>query len=446
MVMKKFYIKTLGCKVNQCESEAIADCLMERGFIPAKVPEFADVALINTCAVTSKASMQSRQYIRRIIRENPHAKIFVTGCCVQADPKEMANIKGVEAIIGHSFKQEIPEILHRHPTGDKTDFSEPIRYIAANLFNEKRFRSFFPAKIHGNGRTRKFLKIQDGCSSFCTYCIVPHTRGPSRSLSPADVIGQIQRYSDAGYHEVVLTGIHIGNYGVDLIPRTSLTELLRLAESETRIERIRLSSVEPNEISDELIELVAASKKICPHFHVPLQSGDDGILRRMGRPYTVGLFKERIEQIHFRLPDVAIGVDTLVGFPGETEEAFQNTYSMIESLPVSYLHVFPFSAREKTPAWSFPQKVADDEIKRRCRRMRILGHFKKGQFYQRFVGRNMDLLIEGRIDNPDGFIKGMTNNYIPVHIPSGNGRMHDFATVEIQRVNENNRVYGKLSG
>jgi threonylcarbamoyladenosine tRNA methylthiotransferase MtaB len=166
----------------------------------------------------------------------------------------------------------------------------------------------------------------------------------------------------------------------------------------------------------------------------------------MGRPCTSRLFKERIERIHSRLPDAAIGVDTLVGFPGETEEAFQNTYSLIESLPVSYLHVFPFSAREKTPAWSFPQKVADDVIKRRCRRMRILGHFKKGQFYRRFIGRNMGLLIEGRVDNPDGMIKGMTNNYIPVHIPSGNGRMHDFTTVEIERVNENNRVYGRLSG
>jgi threonylcarbamoyladenosine tRNA methylthiotransferase MtaB len=280
-------------------------------------------------------------------------------------------------------------------------------------------------------RTRPFLKIQDGCNALCSYCIVPHARGPSRSLPVADVIEGIKTLSAAGYRETVLTGIHLGHYGCDLIPTARLGELLDRIDRLELIERVRLSSIEPMELTDNLIQRIADSPRFCRHFHIPLQSGDDRILRKMKRPYTADVFRQRIKTIHNQIPDAAIGVDILIGFPGETDAAFTNTYELIRKLPVTYLHVFPFSARPGTPAARYPDKVAPAVIKERCEKMRRLGQIKRIHFYRKFIGKKVEILVESTRHAATGLLKGLSSNYIPVLIDADDDRMNKLLTVKL---------------
>jgi threonylcarbamoyladenosine tRNA methylthiotransferase MtaB len=276
----------------------------------------------------------------------------------------------------------------------------------------------------GATRTRPFLKVQDGCDAFCAYCIVPYARGPSRSVDYQSVLDGVSRLADQGYQEAVLTGIHLGAYGRDLQPRRSLAELLRAILNQPQAIRIRLSSIEPLELTDEIIDLAAGTERICRHFHVPLQSGDAQILRRMGRPYTPEGYGERIARIRARLPEAAIGADVLVGFPGETEEAFERTFALAEALPLTYLHVFPFSARPGTAAFGFGDRVPAKRIKQRCSRMRQMGNRKRLAFHQGFIGRRLQVLTEGRRDPQTGLLKGVSSNYLPVLFEGGDDCMH----------------------
>ncbi len=395
--MPKFITTTLGCKVNQCESESIAKSMISSGWSQSGEESGADICIINTCSVTGRASMQSRQAIRQAIRSNPGAVVIVTGCYAQTEPDELKKIDGIGLIIGNREKENIFEII-------KSKFQYPDSrngFIHAS------------ATRHG-ARTRAFLKIQDGCDAFCTYCIVPYARGRSRSMPVQSVIENVNDLKKKGYREVVLSGIHLGKYGHDLYQETTLTALLKLITDSCTIDRVRLSSIEPNEVTPSIIKLAAESDKICRHFHIPLQSGDDGILEKMHRPYSAKYFKNLIFRINESLPDAAIGVDILVGFPGETDEAFHNTYSLIEGLPVSYLHVFPFSPRKKTPAYDFPEQVPTDIIKARCDRMRKLGTSKKAWFYQNAVGKDAEILIEEKKDEKSGLLKGISSNYLSV--------------------------------
>jgi threonylcarbamoyladenosine tRNA methylthiotransferase MtaB len=335
--MHKYKITTLGCKVNQYESEAIARDLQKAKWAPAGKDEQADLCIVNTCTVTQKASLQSRQAVRRAIRTNPGARIVVTGCYAQTQSAEIEKISGVHYVIGHSEKHHLVEYILTQPARAA---SHPIA-ICTDIRLENRFKPF--AGVVYGSRTRPFLKIQDGCDSFCTYCIVPFARGPSRSMNPAEVLENIGQLGRAGYHEVVLTGVHLGNYGLDLTPETGLYDLLHRIHESNTIDRVRLSSIEPLELTDDIIRCVAESPHFCRHFHVPLQSGDDRILKRMQRPYSAGFFRERVRIIQELLPDAAVGVDVLIGFPGETQAAFENTYGIIQELPVAYQHVLPFS-------------------------------------------------------------------------------------------------------
>jgi threonylcarbamoyladenosine tRNA methylthiotransferase MtaB len=273
-------------------------------------------------------------------------------------------------------------------------------------------------------RTRPFLKVQDGCDAFCAYCIVPYARGPSRSVAFQAVLDGVSRLSDQGYQEAVLTGIHLGAYGKDLDPRTSLAELLRAILKRPDSIQVRLSSIEPLELTDEIINLAADSERICRHFHVPLQSGEARILKRMGRPYTPEFYGGRIARIHRLLPDAAIGADVLLGFPGETEADFENTLSFVEALPLAYLHVFPFSARPGTAAWALGGRVPAERIRQRCSRMRQLGARKRLAFHRRFLGRRVRVLTEGRRDPQTGLLKGISSNYLPVIFEGGDDRIH----------------------
>ena len=437
--MPKFTITTLGCKVNQSESAAIAERLEKSGWNAVAKKKPSDLCIINTCTVTQKASMQSRQAVRQAIRSNPNARIMVTGCYAQTEPEEIKKIDGVDLIIGHTDKHNIPDMVL---SPGQNDLNHPV-LIQGAVQNTK---DFVPAPVSTfGGRTRPFLKIQDGCNAFCTYCIVPYARGRSRSMPPDSVLKNIKQLERYGYREVVLSGVHLGGYGLDLSPQVNLFDLLNLIHQANLIDRVRLSSIEPHELTDDIIQLVAESGRFCRHFHIPLQSGDDQILQNMQRPYSCSYFKDLIYKIHKLIPDAAIGVDILMGFPGETQTAFENTCDLIKELPVSYLHVFPFSSRKRTPASNFPDKVPAKVIQSRCRQMRDLGYTKKEQFYKKHIGRTVEVLIESKRDNRSGFLKGISSNYLRVLIDGDDVIKNAIVRAKIERLFNNDSLLCTIS-
>ncbi len=436
--MPKFNITTLGCKVNQAESEAIAQDLLSSDWSAAADGDTAEVCIVNTCTVTQKASMQSRQAVRKVIRSNPNARVIVTGCYAQTAPQEIRKIDGVDNVVGHDKKLSISRMIR---TDNKQAFENQV--LSFSGVHQKHRFQLMPTATSAP-RTRPFLKIQDGCDAFCTYCIVPYARGRSRSMPLENVLQSIEQLARAGFHEVVLTGIHIGAYGHDLAPATHLAELMEHIDDRKSITRVRISSIEPFELTGEIIQLVAESEIFCKHFHIPLQSGDGGILNKMGRPYSPQDFYELINSIHRLMPDAAIGVDTLIGFPGESEAAFDNTYKLIADLPVSYLHVFPFSSRPGTAADKLANKLNPSVIKERCQRIRKLGQQKRLKFYRRFMGKSLPVLIETRRDGTTGLLKGISSNYLPVLVDGDDDLQNKIVDVKIEKL-EGDKLFGNLT-
>lgn len=433
--MKHYTITTLGCKVNQCESSAVGGILEASGYRTGTADDHSDLIIINTCTVTGKAAMQSRQAIRQAVRKNPNAKIVVTGCYAQTAPEEIKAIEGVEYIVGHTDKMAIARVIEQI----KPDARGPA-IVHKDILKTHCFDPM--PSVAPESRTRAYLKVQDGCNAFCTYCIVPHARGRSRSMPMDDAMDHLHNLSEAQYKEVVLTGIHLGAYGKDLTPKRSLNELLLLMAQRNGAPRLRLSSIEPTEIEMDLIQSAAdPDNPVCPHFHIPLQSGDNAILKRMGRPYTREQFSATIDKIRSTLPRAAIGIDALVGFPGENDGAFDQTFSLVESLDITYLHVFPFSPRKGTPAAEFQDKVPNAIVKERCRRMRQLGEKKKADFYHSQKGSKVTVLIES-IDNETGDARGMSENYIPVVLSNADTKENAMVRACIQSVDENLTVFG----
>jgi threonylcarbamoyladenosine tRNA methylthiotransferase MtaB len=435
--MRKFKIKTLGCKVNQAESETIGRQLEEAGWRWVGPQDPADICIVNTCTVTQRASMQSRQAVRQAIRNDPRAEVIVTGCYAQIAPDEIRAIDGVDTVVGHEQKRDIAErILGRNRKVDRAPEAADRKYQTSNV-----------AIGH---RARPFYKIQDGCNAFCTYCIVPHARGPSRSLPLETALAGIERIQSAGYSEVVLTGIHLGTYGRDLSPPTDLLQLLRRIREGRSIQRVRLSSIEPLEMTGDLIDHIAQSQsgpgRVCAHVHIPLQSGDDGILNKMRRPYSRQYFRDLITEVRRRLPEAAIGVDTLIGFPGESRQAFEDTHRLVADLPVTYLHVFPFSARRGTPAYHYSDKVGDEEIRRRCLKMRKLGKIKKSEFYNKYIDKLLEVIVE-TTSPTGGSFTGTSANYIPVQIESASAVPSEKALVWVrgQAVSPDLRLMGWIA-
>jgi len=431
---KSFKIITLGCKVNQYESAYLHEALADAGWKRAAGGDKANLSIINTCIVTQTASHQSRQEIRRAIRENPEGIVVATGCYAQAFPGELSEIEGIRLIAGNTEKGKLPESL--------LNIAEPGQVrILCRAFEHGTPFDFLPIKRFSD-RTRAFLKIQDGCQSFCSYCIVPLSRGPYRSLPPQRVLSMIESLAYEGYKEIVMTGIHLGKYGIDLKNVTNLNRLLVSIAQEKLPVRIRLSSLEITEIDMALIDMMASNPWLCRHFHIPLQSGDDGVLKKMNRKYTARHFAKLIESIHDKVPLAAIGIDVISGFPGEDTVAHQNTCSLIKDLPVSYLHVFPFSPRPGTPAATFDGRIDSRVIKQRATALRQLGQEKRLTFYQKCLNKEFMVLPEGWHPKKEGMMKGKSDNYLPALFPSSED-LDQLVPVFMESV-EGNMVRGSM--
>lgn len=397
----RFAIATLGCKVNQYDSAIIESRLTARGMERRDFDDQADVYIVNTCTVTDRADSESLRIARRARRLNPHARIVMTGCLAQASPDVLARAPDVDAIVGLGRLDDLERAV-ASGAGE--------RVMVSNLRKEKA-----PIEIGAvtlDGHTRAFLKLQEGCDQFCSFCIVPFSRGTSRSVEPRRVTAALDDLHARGFKEVILSGVHLGGYGKDLDPPVELADLLEMIAERCPIERVRISSLDPEELSDRIIEIVSHSDKFCPHLHLPLQSGDDETLSRMRRRYHRDYFRERVGAVLDAWPDAAIGTDLIVGFPGETARQFESYFNFVESMPLSYFHVFPYSVRAGTTAAKFDNKVRPAEITRRAAMMRALGEAQRARFAARFVGRKLKVLLEER--GPDGWLQGYSRNYVRV--------------------------------
>ncbi len=397
----KVAITTLGCKANQYDSSAIEEAIADGGCVLVNFSARADAYVINTCTVTHKTDYQSRQLIRRAKKTNPEAKVIVTGCYAEVSGEEVGKIEGVDYVLGNMAKATVLDyILKDREAGPRAVAGHGVPITLRALKSSE--------------RTRANMKIQDGCDMRCTYCIIPKARGASVSRSPKDVEHEIDAFVKGGYKEIVLTGIHLGAYGSDLAEPTDFVSILKLIKRRSWPCRFRISSLDPDEVTDELIELLKSTESICKHMHLPLQSGSTEVLKRMGRRYTPQVFSGVVERLYKEVPGISIGTDIIAGFPGETALEFSETYDLISKLPISYLHVFPYSVRRGTPAAGYDGHIDPRTIKERCKALRDLDALKRDGFYKGFVGKEAKVLVETVRDRETGLPKGKSGNYIPV--------------------------------
>lgn len=403
---KKVAVYTLGCKVNQYESAAIEELFKESGYETVDFDRPADVYVVNTCTVTHLGDRKSRQIIRRATRTNPEAVVVVTGCYAQTAPGEVLAIPGVDLVVGTKDRFRMVQLVAGYAKGQA-----PMNAVS-DIMVSAEFEEL-PVPLE-QGKTRAFLKIQEGCNNYCAYCIIPYARGPLRSRQPADVLAAATRLVAGGFKEIVLTGIHTGAYGQDLGQEVNLSRLVRELTHIPGLVRLRLGSVEPHDITSDLIDAVAAEPVLCPHFHVPLQSGDDIILKAMNRKYDTGKFAAIVEEIRSKIPEAAITTDVIVGFPGEGTENFQHSFNFIEQMHFSGMHVFKYSPRKGTPAAEFPNQVPPAEKEQRSERLISLGDQLARNYAEQFIGRTVGVLIEQACQTGTGLYEGHTDTYLKV--------------------------------
>jgi threonylcarbamoyladenosine tRNA methylthiotransferase MtaB len=463
--MPTFFIEQFGCRATQADGAALERQLLDRGCTSAPTPAAADIIVVNTCTVTASADAQARDAIRKLHAANPGVRLIVTGCYAQRAPEELAALPGVSWVVGNSHKPQIPQLidsfsiaaaaessnnffpaaaLHADSTSPSpSDATVPFhsfvgtqqvaphlgKILTGNIFDRTEFLSAPVLGGEGN-HTRPTLKIQDGCDSRCSYCVIPFVRGKSRSLPPDTVIHEIQRLSDSGYREIVLSGINLGTYGRDLSPRVEFEDLLRRILDETAVERLRISSIEPLDVTRDLVNLFASTDRIAQHFHMPLQSASDRILAAMHRWYRAEHYARRVELIHECLPHAAIGADVITGFPGETEDDHVATMAFIERLPFTYLHVFSFSKRPGTKSAALSNEVPGAVIKRRARELRALGESKSAAFRHSQLGRTLRVLTLRHGDSDQQPQKDTTpalsSNYLKVRVHGNHPANHWF--------------------
>ena len=417
-------ITTLGCKINQYDSAVIQARLgsEQHSFVP--FDESADFYIINTCTVTDRADWEARQLVRRARRLSPGARVLVTGCYAQVSPQEVARVPGVDFVVGLNRLDDLLRFVNQPARPDEGKIS--VGDMRRERGNPVLGATGLP------GHTRAFLKIQEGCNYSCTYCIIPTARGLSRSVPPEEVLSQVRSLAEAGFVEIVLTGIHLGGYGHDLKPKIDLTSLLEKIIESRLIPRLRLSSLDPREVPDRLLNFLAQSDVLCPHLHVCVQAGEDRILKQMRRNYDTAYYQELMARAREALPDAALGSDIIVGFPGETEDDFQRSMEFFDSLPLTYFHVFPYSVRTGTAAATLPGQVPREVKKERARRVRELGTKKKREFYSGFIGRRVPVLVEQAVDGASGAYKGYSRNYLPVLVHAEKSQINCEVEVSIE--------------
>lgn len=428
---KKVALYTLGCKLNFSESSSIARMFQEEGFARVDFNDTPDVFVINTCSVTENADKKCKQLVKKAKKVNPAAFIAIIGCYAQLKPEEIAQIKGVNMVLGAAEKFKIVDYFNQQ------EKEEVAKVYASKI---KAANEFVPSYSHGD-RTRSFLKIQDGCDYFCTFCTIPLARGKSRNQSISETINVANEIASTNVKEVVLTGVNIGDFGQGK-GSEDFFQLIQQLDKIEGIERFRISSIEPNLLSNEIIDFVSQSAKFMPHFHIPLQSGSNKILKMMRRKYLKELYSERVARIKEKMPHACIGVDVIVGFPGETDEDFMETYRFLNELPVSYLHVFTYSERPNTTAIKLENPVSKEKRSERSKMLHILSDKKKRFFYQQFLDEKAKVLLEA--EQHEGFLNGFTENYIKVKVPFEEGLENTIQEISIKTIDSENVAEGEL--
>lgn len=399
---------TLGCKVNQTESEAVAQLFREAKYLVVDSSEEADVVVVNTCTVTNTGDSKSRRVIRRMIRKHPESVVVVMGCYAQTAPGEVLGIEGVDLVLGTQDRMKMLEWI------EQVKVERRPQNAVHEIWEAEEFEEL--PQLSEEHRARALLKIQEGCNQFCTYCIIPYARGPLRSRLPENTLAEARQLVEAGHPEIVLTGIHTGYYGQDLKEEWNLARLVRELVKIPGLSRLRLSSIEPMEYTPELIESIISSDKVCPHLHMPLQSGSDRILTRMNRPYTLNEYRGLLERLRQRIPNLAVTTDIIAGFPGETEEDHASTLEFVKSCGFSGINVFPYSKRKGTPAADYPDQVSNQLKEQRVKDLLLVARVSQEEFVGHFIGKPVEVLIEW-ID-PQGCAIGHTPHYIQVQIPA----------------------------
>ncbi|SDM27601.1 tRNA (N(6)-L-threonylcarbamoyladenosine(37)-C(2))-methylthiotransferase MtaB [Siphonobacter aquaeclarae] len=429
--MKKVAFYTLGCKLNFSETSTISRSFEEKGYQRVEFNQDPDIFIINTCSVTENADKKCRKIVREAQRINPDGYVAIIGCYAQLKPQEIAGIDGVDAVLGAAEKFRLTELLDgfvKEPSGNARVYNSSIEEVLD-----------YHASYSLNDRTRTFLKVQDGCDYPCSYCTIPLARGSSRSDTIGNVIKAAQDIAARDVREIVLTGVNIGDFGIQNgIRNERFADLVKALDEVEGIDRFRISSIEPNLLTDEILEFVTDSKRFVPHFHVPLQSGSNKVLGLMKRRYRRELYKDRVEKIKALMPDACIGVDVIVGHPGETQELFLETYAFLQELPVSYLHVFTYSERANTNALEIKPVVPASQRAERSKMLHILSEKKKRAFYESQLGRVSRVLFEEEIE--DGYMQGWTENYVRVMAKYDPLLINEIKTVQLSSIAENGLV------
>ena len=430
--MKKVAFYTLGCKLNFAETSTIARSFEEDGYIRVDFEDPADIYVINTCSVTENADKQFKQIVRKALKTNPKAFLAAVGCYAQLKPEELASVDGVDLVLGAKEKFNITQYIDDH-----TKNNEGVVHSC-----EIAETDFYVGSYSIGDRTRAFLKVQDGCDYKCTYCTIPMARGISRSDTIENILSNAKKISDKGIKEIVLTGVNIGDYGKGEFGNKkhehTFLELVQALDKVEGIERLRISSIEPNLIKDETIDFIAQSNSFVPHFHIPLQSGSNEILKKMKRRYLRELYVSRVAKIREVMPDACIGVDVIVGFPGETDEHFLETYHFLNELDISYLHVFTYSERDNTEAVLMDGVVPDEVRAKRSKMLRGLSAKKRNAFYESQLGKEKTVLFES--DNKQGYIHGFTENYVKVNAPWDPALVNTLHKVKLTKIDVDGMV------
>ncbi|SJZ32643.1 tRNA (N(6)-L-threonylcarbamoyladenosine(37)-C(2))-methylthiotransferase MtaB [Garciella nitratireducens] len=433
--MKKVAFYTLGCKVNTYDTEALAEIFEKEGYTIVNFHEKADVYVINTCTVTNLGDRKSRQMIRKAKKINTDAIIVVAGCYAQTAPEELIKIPEVNLVIGNKDRKNIVGLVEKILERKKDKIN-----AVSNIMKEADFEELSVHEM--KGKTRAFIKIQEGCNQFCSYCIIPYARGPIRSRKPESVLKEVKKLAESDYNEVVLTGIHVASYGKDL-GQGSLLQLMQEIHKIEEIQRIRLSSLEPRLLTEDFLKSLSELDKFCPHFHISLQSGSDRILKAMKRKYTTAEYKQYVKNVRKYFPLASITTDIMVGFPGEGEEEFQETYHFAKEIAFSKIHVFKYSSRKGTPAAKYPNQVKGEIKEERSKKLIALAEKMEREYYKQFIGTTKKILFEQEVPSRNGYYEGLTDNYIRVFAKSSEDIKGQIKFILLQKIWKDH-VEGKL--